>query len=204
MQGNGTTLSAREILRREYGDSRNFLTPHVLAVGKLNRETAYELSAGEGIEPGTKLYGVSVVRVVDGATARDYDAATCFSSLADANAYVEGLRTDASSALESSGTTARNEGPTSRAGSRANTEASSPSRGSTAMTENGRYGAAVCKRCGSSMNPVCGAVQLPAEGAEGRLDRNRARAHARARLARCVGSGSARETGRFRCLRKGG
>lgn len=93
MHPNGTTLSARELLRREYGDSRNFLTPHRIAIGKLDRETAYELSAGEGIEPGTRLYGVSVVRVVGGATERDYDAAACFSSLEAANAYVERLRT---------------------------------------------------------------------------------------------------------------
>jgi hypothetical protein len=92
MQGNGTTLSAREILRLEYGDSRNFLTPHRIAIGKLDRATAYELSAGEGIEPGTKLYGISVVRVLNGATERDYESSCCFSSLEAANEYVEQLR----------------------------------------------------------------------------------------------------------------
>ena len=35
MQDNGTALSARVILRREYGASRNPMTPSVIAVGKL-------------------------------------------------------------------------------------------------------------------------------------------------------------------------
>jgi hypothetical protein len=50
MQTKATTLSAREILRREYGSSRNLLTPHALAIGKVDRESAYEISVGEGIE----------------------------------------------------------------------------------------------------------------------------------------------------------
>lgn len=92
MHHNGTTLSAREILRLEYGDSRNFMTPHRIAIGKLDRTSAYELSAGEGIEPRTKLYGVSIVRVVDGETERDYDSSACFSTLEAANEHVEQLR----------------------------------------------------------------------------------------------------------------
>jgi hypothetical protein len=91
MQGNATTLTARELLRLEYGDSRNFLTPHVIARGKLDKLSAYELSAGEGIEPGTRLYGVSVVRLVDGETERDFESSACFSSLEAANEHVEAL-----------------------------------------------------------------------------------------------------------------
>jgi hypothetical protein len=90
MQGKAT-LNARELLRLEYGDSRNFMTPHRIAIGKLGRDAAYELSAGEGLEPGSKLYGVSVVRLVDGETQRDYDASGCFSTLEAANAHVERL-----------------------------------------------------------------------------------------------------------------
>lgn len=92
MQDNGTTLTAREILRLEYGDSRNFLTPHVIARGKLRADTAYELSSGEGITPGTRLYGVSVVVVHASTTERDYESSCCFSSLQAANEYVEELR----------------------------------------------------------------------------------------------------------------
>jgi hypothetical protein len=88
-----SALSAREILQREYGDSRNFLTPHVIACGKLARHVAYELSSGSGLEPGTSIYGVSVVRLLDdGTTARDFDSSCCFSSLQAANEHVESLR----------------------------------------------------------------------------------------------------------------
>jgi hypothetical protein len=89
-----TTPSAREILRLEYGDSRNFLTPHVIARGKLARDVAYEISSGSGLEPGSSIYGVSVVMLHDdGTTERDYDASCCFSSLGAANEHVESLRT---------------------------------------------------------------------------------------------------------------
>jgi hypothetical protein len=92
MQHQGTH-SAREILRREYGALRNFMAPHVIARGKLAPTVAYELAWGEGIEYGSKLYGVSVVRVLDdGSTERDYDAAACFSSLERAIEHIEYLR----------------------------------------------------------------------------------------------------------------
>ena len=87
-----TSLSAREIIAREYGSSRNLLTPNRLAIGKLGRDRAYELSAGEGIEYGSKLFGVSVVRVVAGGTERDYDQSAAFSSLEAANEWIESLR----------------------------------------------------------------------------------------------------------------
>lgn len=93
MHRNGTTLTAREILRLEYGDSRNFLTPHVIARGKLDRERAYELSSGSGLEPGTAIFGVSVVRLCeDGTTHRDHEASMCFSTLEGANEHVSYLR----------------------------------------------------------------------------------------------------------------
>jgi hypothetical protein len=93
MHQNGTSLTAREILRREYGDSRNFLTPHVMTRGKLTRLVAYELSSGAGLELGSTIYGVSVVRLhKDGTTERDNEASACFSSLERANEYVEHLR----------------------------------------------------------------------------------------------------------------
>jgi hypothetical protein len=92
--------SARELLQMEYGSSRNFLTPHVIARGKLTRTVAYELSSGSGQEPGTSIYGVSVVRLHgDGTTERDHEAAACLSSLQAADEHIESLR-DARSALE--------------------------------------------------------------------------------------------------------
>jgi hypothetical protein len=88
-----TTPTAREILRREYGDSRNFMAPNVITRGKLSRSVAYELAWGDGIEHGTKVYGVSVVRLhEDGTTERDYDSSCCFSSLQAAKEHIESLR----------------------------------------------------------------------------------------------------------------
>lgn len=85
--------SAAEILRAEYGTARNFMTPNVVTRGKLTPNVAYELAWGTGLEYGSKLYGVSVVRLhEDGSTERDYDSSTCFSSLEGANAHVEYLR----------------------------------------------------------------------------------------------------------------
>jgi hypothetical protein len=93
----GTALTAREILRREYGSSRNLMTPHVLRVGKIDRETAYELSSGAGFDPGSTVYGVSIARVLpDGSTERDYDASACFSHPIAALRHVVSLRVGAS------------------------------------------------------------------------------------------------------------
>ncbi len=54
------TLTAREIIKREYGSSKNFVTPYPVKYGKLNKTTAYEISRGTGMnhEP---IYGVSIV-----------------------------------------------------------------------------------------------------------------------------------------------
>jgi hypothetical protein len=85
------TMTAREILRAEYGDSKNFMTPEVLKVGKIDQGTAYEISSGSGFDPGTTIYGVSIVGVrEDGSTYRS-DASKMFDSLVDARAYIRDL-----------------------------------------------------------------------------------------------------------------
>ncbi len=62
-------MTAREILRKEYGDSRNFMTPRILGRGLLPAG-AYELSKGGGFDHET-IYGVSVVWLnPDGTTER--------------------------------------------------------------------------------------------------------------------------------------
>jgi hypothetical protein len=94
MHSKRNALSARELLRLEYGDSRNFMTPHRIAVGKLAPLVAYEVSSGSGLEVGTSIFGVSVVRLHDDdSTERDYEASACFSSLERTNEHVEHLRT---------------------------------------------------------------------------------------------------------------
>ncbi len=64
-------LPAREVLRREYGDSKNFITPHVLGIGWIEPgRVAYELSTGTDFDH-APMYGVSLVRLnPDGRTER--------------------------------------------------------------------------------------------------------------------------------------
>lgn len=62
---NGYELKASEVIKMEYGTSKNFITPNVIDYGILTTRDslvyAYELSTGEGFnrEP---IFGVSVVR----------------------------------------------------------------------------------------------------------------------------------------------
>lgn len=84
-------MTPREIIRAEYGDSRNFITPHRLGIGALP-SGAYELSTGTGIDRGL-LYGVSVVWLNDdGSTERDTSACMSFHSRAAAQAHIRRLK----------------------------------------------------------------------------------------------------------------
>lgn len=40
------TYSAREIIYKAYGSSKNFVTPHVISIGKIGKIRAFELSWG--------------------------------------------------------------------------------------------------------------------------------------------------------------
>lgn len=85
-------LSAREIIRKEYGDSKNFMTPYIIKRGKINRTTAFELSSGTGMyhEP---IYGVSVVRLNEGGTTeRLTHVSKMFRSKSAALYYIIGLK----------------------------------------------------------------------------------------------------------------
>jgi len=68
-----------DILRAEYGDSRNFIAPNVIAHGGVVPKWAAEIAYGEGIEHGTFLVGVSVVLVTDEGTERCFELSRCFS-----------------------------------------------------------------------------------------------------------------------------
>lgn len=95
-------MNAREIIRAEYGSSRNFFTNHRVKVGSIKRgQIAYELSWGTGILQGTYCAGVSVASVVcpwSGKTKREHDMSTSFSAgtlgdaLKKARAYIEELK----------------------------------------------------------------------------------------------------------------
>ena len=76
-------MSAREIFKLEFGNSKNFMTPNVLKVGNLNRNVAYEISSGIGMDMRT-LYGLSIVEALpDGTTRRVHKYSGCFDSLSD-------------------------------------------------------------------------------------------------------------------------
>ena len=89
-------LTAREMIKREYGTSKNFMTPDVLRRGKLHRAVAYELSGGGGFLTSIdRLFAVSVVaynKEMD-KTARCTDVSEVFSSRAEAEDYISELRT---------------------------------------------------------------------------------------------------------------
>ena len=86
------TYSAREIIRKAYGDSKNFMTPHVISVGKINQNTAYELSWGTGFTH-SKIYGVSIAKVIKGGKGqRSYDLSKSFDSKSQALNYINSLK----------------------------------------------------------------------------------------------------------------
>lgn len=82
--------TAQGIINQEYRDSKNFMTPHVIKVDKMSRNIAYELSSGEGISHNT-IYGVSLVELDEatGKTKRLFKDSDCFSTLAEAESYIE-------------------------------------------------------------------------------------------------------------------
>ncbi len=85
-------LSAREMLQKEYKDSRNIMTPRVIGIGKVSPRMAYELSTGTGLS-GEPIFGVSIV-TVDGEekTRRETELSNCFSSKIQAMRHIEKLR----------------------------------------------------------------------------------------------------------------
>jgi len=85
-------MTALDILRAEYGDSKNFMTPTVLEVGMATEAVAYELSKGTGFDRQT-IWGVSFVRVNEaGATVRLSSLSDCFHSEADARERIDSVK----------------------------------------------------------------------------------------------------------------
>jgi len=88
-----TKLTAQEIIRLEYGNSKNLMTPTVVSYGKIQGIYAYEISKGRGITD-TVIYGLSVVKYDPDhkSTERLYEASGCFNSLDEVRAQVKELR----------------------------------------------------------------------------------------------------------------
>jgi len=85
--------TAKQIIKKAYGNSNNFMSPKILSYGKLGKSTAFELSHGNGIEPGTEIYGVSVAGVTaKGKGVKIYKLSTCFPTNTEAKEYVKSLK----------------------------------------------------------------------------------------------------------------
>lgn len=95
-----TTLDARTIIKHEYGDSKNFMTPHVIRMGKIAPHMAYELSWGDAmfleIHPNGRMYGVSVVKVIKSDWPYETERATelnkSFATEQEAEDYIKYLK----------------------------------------------------------------------------------------------------------------
>ena len=86
-------LTAQEIIRRQYKGAKNFMTPYKMKMGKINPNVAFELSTGDGLGHGNKLYGVSVVSVgKQGKTNAQYNLSKAFGNKNEAEAYVNRLK----------------------------------------------------------------------------------------------------------------
>lgn len=87
-------LTAREIIHAEYGNSRNFMTPNRIRVGKIAPDLAYELASGKNMDGGP-LYSVTIVEVLaDGTTERRHDLGACSRSYASVIDYIDDLRNE--------------------------------------------------------------------------------------------------------------
>ena len=91
-------LTARQIIRRKHGESRNFMTPRILGYGRLAPNVAYELSTGSGFLDPNPIYGVSVVAVFHRAPAKRLDEKSkCFAgpkARTAVRAYLDDLRAE--------------------------------------------------------------------------------------------------------------
>jgi len=97
-------MTPKEILRLEYGDSKNFMTPHILGRGSIykdkNKIIVYELSKGRGIprspfdSHGPVIYAVSIVKYDQntGITYRMSDYCECSESKLIIKNYINNLK----------------------------------------------------------------------------------------------------------------
>lgn len=85
-------MKATEILRQEYGTSRNFMTPRVIRRTMVSTNVAVELSTGDGLG-GCTIWGVSFVRrSPHGDTRRSRIASAAFPSRRRAEDRIDRVR----------------------------------------------------------------------------------------------------------------
>lgn len=64
------TTQIGDIFREVYNGDRNFITPNLIGYRK-KRHLIMEISSGEALKPGTKIFGVTVIEVFLGNDARE-------------------------------------------------------------------------------------------------------------------------------------
>ena len=86
-------MNAKEIIRKEYKNSKNFMTPTVLEIDWIVKDkVAYEISKGKGFEHET-IYGLSVVKLhEDGTTERCHNFSDCYCSRGELRRKIESIR----------------------------------------------------------------------------------------------------------------
>ena len=55
-------MTARQVFRDVFGDEPNFMTPNLVKLETIG-DYIVEVSEGSGLEPGTRLYGVTVLEL---------------------------------------------------------------------------------------------------------------------------------------------
>lgn len=89
-------MTAQEIIMKEYGQSKNFVTPRIEGYGTIRScspEIVYEVSSGTNVNGGV-LYGLSIVSYdhETGKTARMTNLSRCFRSMKYMENYISRLK----------------------------------------------------------------------------------------------------------------
>lgn len=84
-------MTAREIFYQVYGSSKNLMTPRIATRRKKGKRLAYELSTGTGFR-NEIIYGVTVVRLVNGEWCKSADDCRLFHTYESAMSYIRTLR----------------------------------------------------------------------------------------------------------------
>ena len=85
-------MKARELVKMEYENSHNFITPHIISYGWVVKDKmAYELSQGYGVK-GERIYGLSIVEWNGTASIRRNDLSDVFYSRDGMKQYLKQLK----------------------------------------------------------------------------------------------------------------
>jgi hypothetical protein len=85
-------MNTEEIFNSVYNGQGNFITPDVERFGEVSDDLVYELSSGRGIFNSARIFGVTVLRLVDGEWTKQPDLSNGGFSLAAAEEYIEELK----------------------------------------------------------------------------------------------------------------